>query len=59
MRNPAILVISADHATVLKEHFWRYSREYDVRVASGAAEAGTLVRELRDAGGDTCLVVAE
>jgi thioredoxin reductase (NADPH) len=55
--NPAIVLISADHADVLEEQFWRYTREYDVRVARSAEEAGLLVRQLQEEAVDVCLFV--
>lgn len=56
---PAIVLLSADHADVLEEQFWRYTREYDVRMASSAAEAKLLVTEVRDAGIPLCLLVVD
>jgi len=56
--NPAIVMISADHADVLEEQFWRYSREYDVRVARSAREAKHLVMDLHKSGAQVCLFVA-
>ena len=59
MTDPAIILLSADHADVLEEQFWRYTREYDVRVATSAQEAQLLVIDLRDAGNPPCLVVVD
>ena len=59
MSNPAIVLISADHADVLEEQFWRYSREYDVRVAASAQEAKQLVMGMHEAGIAICLFVAD
>jgi thioredoxin reductase (NADPH) len=57
--NPAIVLISADHADVLEEQFWRYTREYDVRVAESAHAAKKVVMELHAADIPVCLFVAD
>ncbi|UUZ57879.1 hypothetical protein [Nocardioides sp. B-3] len=59
MPNPAIVLISADHADVLEEQFWRYSREYDVRVTRSAGEAKHVVMDLHRDEIPVCLFVAD
>jgi thioredoxin reductase (NADPH) len=36
---PVIVLVSGEHADALREEFWRYSREYDLRTAATCAEA--------------------
>ncbi len=59
MTNPAIVLISLDHGEVLEEQFWRYSREYDVRVSTSAREAKDLVMGLQAGGAQVCLFVVD
>lgn len=59
MSDPAIVLISADHAELLTGQFSRYAGEYDVRAARSAQEAQHCVRELRDAGQQVALFVTE
>jgi thioredoxin reductase (NADPH) len=54
-----ILLVSADHADFLADEFGRYRRDYDVRAVRSVAEAKTLLEEVRAAGGQVPLVVAE
>lgn len=57
--NPAIVLISADHADVLEAQFARYAREYDVRVCRSAAEAYRCAYELGQADVPVALFVTE
>lgn len=59
MTDPAIVLISADHAATLTEQFWRYSREYDVRVYPSTAAAFECVAELSAAGTPIALFGAD
>ncbi len=36
---PVIVLVSGEHADTLREEFWRYSREYDLRTATTCADA--------------------
>ncbi len=48
---PVIVLVSGEHADALRDEFWRYSREYDLRTASTCAEASTVAEAvLADAG---------
>ncbi|HEX5090838.1 MAG TPA: FAD-dependent oxidoreductase [Nocardioides sp.] len=58
--DPAIILVSADHAEVLLEEFQsRYARDYDLRVAHGAGEAEATAREIIDGGGLIALFVSD
>jgi thioredoxin reductase (NADPH) len=54
---PVILLVSEEHAEYLLDEFGRYSRDYDVRTAHSAAEAGQVVKHLE--GQQLALVVTE
>ena len=56
---PAILLVSEEHADELLDEFGRYTRDYDVRAARSALEAGTLVKGLTAEGRPLALVVTE
>ncbi|MGG5259446.1 FAD-dependent oxidoreductase [Phycicoccus avicenniae] len=36
---PVIVLVSGEHAETLREEFWRYSREYDLRATTSCSEA--------------------
>ncbi len=54
---PVILLASHEHADYLLDEFGRYARDYDLRTAHSAAEAGQVVKGL--AGQQLALVVTE
>ena len=56
---PLILLISEEHADFLADEFGRYRRDYDVRAVHSVAEAKGVFEEVRTAGGQVPLVVAE
>src|SRR5215510_9703706 len=56
---PAILLVSEEHADELLDEFGRYTRDYDVRAARSAMEAGALVKEMSREGQQLALVVTE
>ena len=56
---PLILLISEEHADFLADEFGRYRRDYDVRAVHSVAEAKGVLDEVRSAGGQVPLVVAE
>ncbi len=56
---PAIIVVSEDHADFLVDEFGRYSRDYDLHSAGGAGSAADLAREIQAAGGEVALFVCQ
>jgi thioredoxin reductase (NADPH) len=56
---PAIVLVSEENADFLLDEFGRYARDYDVRAATSAAEAGGIVKGLTGDGRQLALVVAE
>jgi thioredoxin reductase (NADPH) len=54
---PVILLVSEDHAEYLLDEFGRYARDYDLRTAHSALEAGQVVKHLD--GQPLALVVTE
>ena len=59
MPHPAIVLISEHHADTLATQFARYEHEYDVRTCRSTREAHACMLELRDAGSQVALFVAE
>ncbi|WP_394941797.1 FAD-dependent oxidoreductase [Psychromicrobium sp. YIM B11713] len=59
MPNPAIVLVSDKYADVLEEQFWRYQRDYDVHSASSAQQALEVTEQIRAAGGQVALYVAD
>lgn len=58
--DPAIILVSGDHGDVLLEEFRsRYDRDYDLRVAHGAAEAEAVAQEIHGRGGTVALFVSD
>ena len=58
MADPAIILVSEDHADVLLEEFQsRYQRDYELRSAQSCAEAESIAREICDGGGQVALFV--
>ncbi len=57
--HPAIVLISEHHADTLTTQFARYAHEYDVRTCRSAAEAHACMLDLREAGSQVALFVAE
>ncbi|MGL5809027.1 MAG: FAD-dependent oxidoreductase [Nocardioides sp.] len=58
-RPPSIVLVSEDHADVLREQFWRYSREYDLRITRSCAEASAAIEEVMDSSGTVALLVSD
>lgn len=54
-----ILLVSEDHCEQLRDEFWRYSREYDLRTARSCAEALAVTAEVLDAGAMVALFVSD
>jgi thioredoxin reductase (NADPH) len=58
--DPAIILVSGDHADVLLEEFQsRYQRDYDLRVAHSAGEAEAVAKEIRGQDGQVALFVSD
>jgi thioredoxin reductase (NADPH) len=56
---PVILLVSGVHAEALLDAFWRYSREYDLRVAHSSAEAVQMATDVVGDGGQLALFVGD
>jgi thioredoxin reductase (NADPH) len=59
IRQPSIVLVSEEYADRLRQEFWRYSREYDLRTARSSAEAMTVAEQVRSEGGTVALFVAD
>jgi thioredoxin reductase (NADPH) len=60
MADPAIILVSGDHADVLLEEFQsRYARDYDLRATRSADEAESTAQEIIDAGSQVALFVTD
>lgn len=56
---PAILLVSAEHATFLLDEFGRYQRDYELIMALSAEEAEYEARSVVEAGGHVALIVTD
>ncbi|WP_245715315.1 hypothetical protein [Nocardioides szechwanensis] len=56
---PAIILVSAEHAAFLLDEFGRYARDYDLYTAGSCAEANEVARRVLDAGGQVALFVSD
>jgi thioredoxin reductase (NADPH) len=56
---PAIVLVSPDHLNELRDAFWRYTREYDIRTATSSAEALGVVEAVHASGGTVALFAAD
>ena len=56
---PAILILSEHRGEFLLDEFGRYRRDYDLRHAPSAADAKTMLKQLRAADVPVALIVAE
>ncbi len=56
---PAIVLVSEEYADRLRDEFWRYSREYDLRPAGSSAEAMAVTHQISSEGGTVALFVAD
>ena len=56
---PAIILVSEEHCERLRDEFWRYSREYDLRVARSSAEALTVAAEVLESGARVAMFVSD
>ena len=57
--SPVIVLVSKDRAESLRDAFWRYSREYELRDAASHAEALAIAEEVTGGGGQVCMFVAD
>lgn len=56
---PAIILVSEEHAAFLLDEFGRYARDYDLHTAGSCADALEVTRGIRDAGGQVALFVSD
>ena len=56
---PAIVLVSEEHGERLRDEFWRYSREYDLRTARSSADAVVVATEVLEAGATVALFVSD
>ena len=56
---PAIILVSPDHADFLLDEFGRYARDYDLHALTDASEAGNLAHEIHATGGQVAMLVAD
>ncbi len=56
---PVVVLVSGEHAETLREEFWRYSREYDLRTATTCRGAEALTRRLLDEGRRVAMFVSD
>jgi thioredoxin reductase (NADPH) len=56
---PVIVLVSPDHAEKMRDEFWRYSREYDLRTASSSHDAEALARDLVGSGRRVAMFVSD
>ena len=59
MTNPAIVLVSTDHADFLLDEFGRYSRDYDLHTATTFEAGARLVKRLEADGLPLALMVAD
>ena len=56
---PVIVLVSPDHAEKMRDEFWRYSREYDLRTASSSHDAEALARDVVGSGRRVAMFVSD
>ena len=56
---PAIIIVSADHAEFLLDEFGRYQRDYDLVAVPTAAAGAEAAARVQEAGGQVALFVAQ
>jgi thioredoxin reductase (NADPH) len=57
--DPAIILVSEEHADFLDDEFGRYRRDYDLRPVRSSAEAQAVAHAIRTAGGQVAMFVAD
>ena len=58
-RPPVIVLVSEEHCERLRDEFWRYSREYDLRTARSSAEALAVAAEALAGGARVAMFVSD
>ncbi len=56
---PAIILVSPEHADFLLDEFGRYARDYDLHALTDASAAGDLAHEIQATGGQVAMLVAD
>ncbi|GAB3771177.1 thioredoxin reductase (NADPH) [Nocardioides ginsengisegetis] len=56
---PALILMSAEHADFLLDEFGRYARDYDLHTATDVAGAEAIARRIREKGGQVALFVSD
>jgi thioredoxin reductase (NADPH) len=56
---PVIVLVGEEHCERLRDEFWRYSREYDLRTARSSAEALAVAEEVLAGGSTVALFVSD
>jgi len=56
---PAIILVSPDHADFLADEFGRYARDYDIHALTTASAAADLAHEIHANGGQVALFVSD
>lgn len=56
---PVIVLVAEEHCERLRDEFWRYSREYDLRTARSSAEALAVAEETLSSGATVALFVSD
>ena len=56
---PAIILVSENHADFLADEFGRYRRDYDIHAVGSASAAADLAHEIHANGGQVALFVSE
>jgi thioredoxin reductase (NADPH) len=56
---PAIVLVSEEHCERLREEFWRYSLDYDLRTARSCADALAVTSDVLDSGSTVALFVSD
>ena len=59
MADPAIILVSAEHADLLEDEFGRYRRDYDIRAVRSAAEGRSVAAEVCATGAQVAMFVAD
>src|SRR5262245_31136487 len=57
--NPALILVSAEHADFLDDEFGRYRRDYDLYPTRSVVEATMAAKEVLADGGQVCMFVAD
>ncbi|KRE62074.1 FAD-dependent oxidoreductase [Nostocoides sp. Soil756] len=56
---PVLVLVSGEHAPTLREVFWRYSREYDIRTATTCREACAVTEAALAEGAPVAMFVSD